>query len=212
MDHVIPLARGGKTTKSNVVPSCRSCNQTRGHVLDVERTLAGFEGPLLEKSFFEEINQALLQMGDSAGLSLSQVYFSIRQGHGVPTQPISSEDFLTYVGQDFMQIGSPASYREPVLCLMWVKETLGVVSVLGGLPPNVRELSKRQPGFPFGWILKDAFVLIEPIEETAEALSTAHVLTAYPGESDSLKVCQYSEAIAPYVTDKTAVTSFHVLL
>lgn len=39
MDHVIPLARGGKTSKNNVVPSCKACNATRGHVLDVERTI-----------------------------------------------------------------------------------------------------------------------------------------------------------------------------
>lgn len=39
MDHLIPLARGGKTTKNNVAVSCRACNASRGHVLDVERTL-----------------------------------------------------------------------------------------------------------------------------------------------------------------------------
>lgn len=26
MDHVVPLARGGKTTKGNVVPCCKECN------------------------------------------------------------------------------------------------------------------------------------------------------------------------------------------
>ncbi len=45
MDHLIPVARGGKSTKSNVVPSCRPCNQSRGHVLDVERTMASMQGP-----------------------------------------------------------------------------------------------------------------------------------------------------------------------
>lgn len=40
MDHLIPIARGGKSVKNNVVPSCKPCNQTRGHTLDVERTLA----------------------------------------------------------------------------------------------------------------------------------------------------------------------------
>lgn len=43
MDHLLPLARGGKTTKSNVVASCHACNASRGHVLDVERTLKSFE-------------------------------------------------------------------------------------------------------------------------------------------------------------------------
>ena len=26
MDHVVPLIRGGHTTKSNVVPCCKHCN------------------------------------------------------------------------------------------------------------------------------------------------------------------------------------------
>jgi 5-methylcytosine-specific restriction enzyme A len=26
MDHRVPIARGGKSTKSNVVPSCKACN------------------------------------------------------------------------------------------------------------------------------------------------------------------------------------------
>ena len=26
LDHVVPLARGGRTTKGNVVPACRACN------------------------------------------------------------------------------------------------------------------------------------------------------------------------------------------
>ncbi len=31
MDHVIPLVQGGEHTKENVVPSCLSCNQRKGH-------------------------------------------------------------------------------------------------------------------------------------------------------------------------------------
>tara|TARA_B100001964_G_C14057025_1_gene519657 strand:- start:109 stop:372 length:264 start_codon:yes stop_codon:yes gene_type:complete len=26
MDHIVPLSRGGRTTKGNVVPSCKECN------------------------------------------------------------------------------------------------------------------------------------------------------------------------------------------
>lgn len=29
MDHRVPLARGGKSTKGNVVPSCHACNQKK---------------------------------------------------------------------------------------------------------------------------------------------------------------------------------------
>ena len=33
MDHVVPLARGGKSTRGNVVPACQSCNHHKkiGH-------------------------------------------------------------------------------------------------------------------------------------------------------------------------------------
>ncbi len=36
MDHVVPLIRGGKTVKSNVVPCCRECNARKKYLLPVE--------------------------------------------------------------------------------------------------------------------------------------------------------------------------------
>ena len=36
MEHLIPISRGGKSNKKNVVPSCRACNTTKGHKLAVE--------------------------------------------------------------------------------------------------------------------------------------------------------------------------------
>ena len=36
MDHVVPLVRGGRTTKSNVVPCCKSCNDKKSYLLPVE--------------------------------------------------------------------------------------------------------------------------------------------------------------------------------
>ena len=36
MDHLIPLARGGFTTKSNLVPSCKSCNIKKKYLLPLE--------------------------------------------------------------------------------------------------------------------------------------------------------------------------------
>lgn len=36
MDHVIPLARGGKSTKKNVVPSCKPCNTAKGYLTAAE--------------------------------------------------------------------------------------------------------------------------------------------------------------------------------
>ncbi len=36
MDHVIPLARGGRSTKDNLVPSCKECNNKKKSSLPVE--------------------------------------------------------------------------------------------------------------------------------------------------------------------------------
>lgn len=41
MDHVIPVARGGKSDKGNVVPSCLACNRTKGCLTEADRALAG---------------------------------------------------------------------------------------------------------------------------------------------------------------------------
>lgn len=36
MDHVIPLVRGGRTLKTNVVPSCAECNAKKKYLLPME--------------------------------------------------------------------------------------------------------------------------------------------------------------------------------
>lgn len=36
MDHVIPVSRGGKSTKSNIVPCCKECNNKKKYLLPVE--------------------------------------------------------------------------------------------------------------------------------------------------------------------------------
>jgi 5-methylcytosine-specific restriction endonuclease McrA len=33
MDHVVPIIRGGRSTKGNVVPACRACNADKRHRL-----------------------------------------------------------------------------------------------------------------------------------------------------------------------------------
>ncbi len=43
LDHVIPLSRGGKSTKNNCVPSCKPCNADKGHLFSVEKTLLKME-------------------------------------------------------------------------------------------------------------------------------------------------------------------------
>jgi len=36
MDHIVPIIRGGKSTKGNVVPACKECNTKKKHSLLVE--------------------------------------------------------------------------------------------------------------------------------------------------------------------------------
>jgi 5-methylcytosine-specific restriction endonuclease McrA len=36
MDHIVPLSRGGRSTKDNLVPSCKDCNNKKKTMLPVE--------------------------------------------------------------------------------------------------------------------------------------------------------------------------------
>jgi 5-methylcytosine-specific restriction endonuclease McrA len=36
MDHVVPLARGGRSTKGNLVPACKACNNKKKNLLPME--------------------------------------------------------------------------------------------------------------------------------------------------------------------------------
>lgn len=39
MDHIVPVARGGTSTKGNVVPACLKCNQEKKLITPVEEAL-----------------------------------------------------------------------------------------------------------------------------------------------------------------------------
>ena len=36
LDHIVPLVRGGKSTKGNVVPACKECNSKKKYLLPIE--------------------------------------------------------------------------------------------------------------------------------------------------------------------------------
>ena len=36
LDHIVPLARGGRRTKGNCVPACKECNNQKKHLLPLE--------------------------------------------------------------------------------------------------------------------------------------------------------------------------------
>lgn len=47
MDHIVPISRGGKSTKGNVVPACKECNTKKKFLLPMEwdqyLTKAGYQ-------------------------------------------------------------------------------------------------------------------------------------------------------------------------
>ncbi len=44
LDHLLPIARGGKSTKKNCVPSCKACNTAKGSRTLAELALARLAG------------------------------------------------------------------------------------------------------------------------------------------------------------------------
>ena len=49
MDHIVPIARGGRSTKGNLVTACKSCNNKKKQLLPMEweEYLAGFKAQAL---------------------------------------------------------------------------------------------------------------------------------------------------------------------
>ena len=43
MDHIVPVARGGRSVKGNVVPACAACNKSKGVLTPAERILDELE-------------------------------------------------------------------------------------------------------------------------------------------------------------------------
>lgn len=44
MDHVIPVSRGGKSTRGNCVPCCKDCNNEKKYLTPAEQALARIFG------------------------------------------------------------------------------------------------------------------------------------------------------------------------
>lgn len=48
MDHIVPVTRGGKSTRGNVVPACKGCNSSKKYLLPMEWKEYSREGKLDE--------------------------------------------------------------------------------------------------------------------------------------------------------------------
>lgn len=53
-DHVVPVSRGGKDEPGNIVPSCQSCNSSKGSKLLLEWPKYAYRGPQFKD--YEEFN------------------------------------------------------------------------------------------------------------------------------------------------------------
>ena len=49
MDHLVPVARGGKSIRGNVVPCCRACNAEKKYLTPAEMILRQLENENAEK-------------------------------------------------------------------------------------------------------------------------------------------------------------------
>jgi 5-methylcytosine-specific restriction protein A len=54
LDHVVPLARGGSSTKDNCVPCCKSCNNEKGLRTPVDDAFAALEAERRARGDSEE--------------------------------------------------------------------------------------------------------------------------------------------------------------
>ncbi len=36
MEHIVPIIRGGKSAKGNIVPACKECNSKKKHMVPLE--------------------------------------------------------------------------------------------------------------------------------------------------------------------------------
>lgn len=164
MDHLIPVARGGKSSKNNVVPSCRPCNQTRGHKLDVERKFD--ELGSLQVWLSDELRQMLGQRYEDLNcFGVSQHYFN-----GLDLRRLTADEMLNWVSQHFIQVEISSEFVEPVLVLVWLK---GSTVEASGEPitiPNVYDLAKHPSGFPFDWVLEHSFVIVSSLADAREEM------------------------------------------
>jgi len=162
MDHLIPVARGGKSSKHNVVPSCRPCNQTRGHKLDVERKFDELSAKQVWLN--EEHRQTLGQTFENLDcFGVTKYYFD-----GQDLRRFTADEMLTWVSHHFTQVELSTDFVEPVLVLVWVQSSNLNISGAPKAAPNVYDLAKRAPGFPFCWVLEHSFVVVSSLADASE--------------------------------------------
>lgn len=110
---------------------------------------------------------------------VSKYYFAKHGNVG-----LTADEMLTWVASHFVQIELSAEFVEPILVLVWLRKsstppTDRPVAVTGksaaakeSAAPNVYELGKRRPGFPFGWVMEHSFVVVSSLADVIEEAKT----------------------------------------
>jgi 4-hydroxy-3-methylbut-2-enyl diphosphate reductase len=78
MDHVVPVVRGGTSTKGNVVPACKACNNKKKYITPAEQILQTLEAET--PSLFTPDEMISDASDEEAGSSIRSLF--IAQPHG----------------------------------------------------------------------------------------------------------------------------------
>ena len=65
MDHIVPLARGGESVKSNLVPACKACNASKKLSTPAEDAFAELEREKALRASFESSFDPALDPGET---------------------------------------------------------------------------------------------------------------------------------------------------
>lgn len=75
MDHIVPVSRGGTSTKGNVVPCCKDCNSKKAYLTSAEQILNSLEGEnpgLFDSSEDEEEEETRSALLSNRGLFIAR--------------------------------------------------------------------------------------------------------------------------------------------
>jgi 4-hydroxy-3-methylbut-2-enyl diphosphate reductase len=84
MDHIVPVSRGGASTKGNVVPCCKGCNSKKAYLTSAEQILNSLEegNPALFNEADDSEDVDFSEPEDESGAAPSDRFLFIANPHG----------------------------------------------------------------------------------------------------------------------------------
>lgn len=93
MDHVVPLSRGGRSTKGNIVPCCKECNNGKKYTMPVDEILTELDR--------EDPDYAVAQEAADTGVSIDLPDDLMRELVGDIDLPVGPEPGSADAEADF---------------------------------------------------------------------------------------------------------------